>query len=166
MPLYVGLDVSQETSAICAVDDRGERRWRGVCAKAPTAIASRVVRHAGADARAGGETPAMTPWLVHGLRRAGISVECLDARRVKAARLLIIGASSAAKGRCARVSAQLARADADAEPRLARPGRGSRAAVDGARWAAGRVPAGKERRWRRLLNNAFTRQLGGAVRPA
>ena len=27
----------------------------------------------------------MTPWLVHGLRSIGVDVECLDARRVKAA---------------------------------------------------------------------------------
>jgi transposase len=43
------------------------------------------LRHAGSDATAGVETGAMTPWLVHGLRTAGIQVECLDARRVKAA---------------------------------------------------------------------------------
>jgi transposase len=85
MPLYVGLDVSQKTTAICAVDERGERQWRGVCATDPTAIAARIVRHAGADAKVGVETGAMTPWLVHGLRVAGLAVECLDARRVKAA---------------------------------------------------------------------------------
>lgn len=85
MPLYVGLDVSQKTTAMCAVDERGERRWRGVCPTDPKAIASRVVRHAGADAKIGVETGAMTPWLVHGLREAGLNVECLDARRVKAA---------------------------------------------------------------------------------
>jgi transposase len=85
MPFYVGLDVSQKTTAICAVDEQGGRRWRGVCATEPAAIASRIVQHAGADAKVGVETGAMTPWLVHGLRKAGLSVECLDARRVKAA---------------------------------------------------------------------------------
>jgi transposase len=29
------------------------------------------------------ETGAMTPWLVHGLRSAGLNVQSLDARRVK-----------------------------------------------------------------------------------
>lgn len=85
MPLYVGLDVSQKTTAICVVDESGERRWRGVCLTDPAVVAARVVRHAGADAKVGVETGAMTPWLVHGLRATGLSVECLDARRVKAA---------------------------------------------------------------------------------
>ncbi|WP_426000363.1 IS110 family transposase [Caulobacter sp. DWR1-3-2b1] len=85
MPFYVGLDVSQKSTAICVVDDSGQRHWRGVCATAPAAIASMVVRHAGSEARVGVETGAMTPWLVHGLRDSGLIVECLDARRVKAA---------------------------------------------------------------------------------
>lgn len=83
--MYVGLDVSQKTTAICVVDRQGGRCWRGVCATDPSAIAALVRRHAGPDAKVGVETGSMTPWLVHGLRGAGVAVECLDARRVKAA---------------------------------------------------------------------------------
>ena len=85
MPHYVGLDVSQKTTAICVVDEQGRWLWRGVCATDPEAISARVLRHAGVDAKVGVETGSMTPWLVHGLRSAGLDVACLDARRVKAA---------------------------------------------------------------------------------
>ena len=85
MQNYVGLDVSQMTTAICVVDQQGGRCWRGSCATDPSAIAALVRRHAGPDAKVGVETGSMTPWLVHGLRGAGVAVECLDARRVKAA---------------------------------------------------------------------------------
>ena len=85
MPHYVGLDVSQKTTAICVVDEQGRRLWRGVCVTDPGAISARVLKHAGVDVKVGVETGSMTPWLVHGLRSAGLHVECLDARRVKAA---------------------------------------------------------------------------------
>ena len=86
MPHYVGLDVSQKTTAICVVDEQGRRLWRGACVTNPGAISARVLRHAGVvDVKVGVETGSMTPWLVHGLRSAGLDVECLDARRVKAA---------------------------------------------------------------------------------
>ena len=85
MPHYVGLDVSQKTTSICIVDEQGHQLWRGVCATHPDPITTRVLRHAGASARIGIETGSMTPWLVHELRAAGLDVECLDARRVKAA---------------------------------------------------------------------------------
>jgi transposase len=85
MPHYVGLDVSQKTTAICVLDEQGRRLWRGTCATDPGAISARVFKHAGIDVKVGVETGPMTPWLVHGLRSAGLDVECLDARRVKAA---------------------------------------------------------------------------------
>lgn len=47
MPHYVGLDVSQKTTAICIVDEQGRRLWRGVCATDPGAISARMLRHAG-----------------------------------------------------------------------------------------------------------------------
>ena len=78
MPRDVGLDVSQKTTAICVVDEQGRRLWRGVCATDPGAISARVLKHAGVDAKVGVETGSMTPWLVHGLRSAGLNVECLE----------------------------------------------------------------------------------------
>ena len=85
MSHFVGLDVSSGTTAICVVDASGRRLWRGVCGADPEQISSQVARHAGPDAKVGVETGAMTPWLVHGLRAAGVDVDCLDARRVKVA---------------------------------------------------------------------------------
>jgi transposase len=85
MPHYVGRDVSQKTTAICVVDEQGQRRWRGACTTDPGAISARVLKHAGVDAKVGVETGSMTPWLVHGLRDAGLDVRCLDARQVKVA---------------------------------------------------------------------------------
>ena len=85
MPHYVGLDVSQKTTAICIVDEQGQRLWRGECTTDPGAIAARVFKHAGVDAKMGIETGSMTPWLVHGLRGTGLDVRCLDARQVRVA---------------------------------------------------------------------------------
>jgi hypothetical protein len=76
----VGLDVSQKTTAICVVDASGVRIWRGVCASNPDQIDIAIRCHAGHDAKVGVETGAMTPWLVHELRKRGLEVICLDAR--------------------------------------------------------------------------------------
>src|SRR4051794_6814485 len=85
MTCYVGLDVSQKTTAICVVDAEGRRLWRGSCLSAPEAIEAVVRRHAGQAARIGIETGPPTPWLVHELRERGLDVVCLDARHARAA---------------------------------------------------------------------------------
>ena len=81
MPHYIALDVSQKTTAICVVHDQGRRLGRGVCDTDPGVISARVLEHARVDVRVGVETGSMTPWLVHGLRSAGLDVQGLDAPR-------------------------------------------------------------------------------------
>src|SRR5215212_2057221 len=85
MTHFVGLDVSQKTTAICVVDASGRRIWRGVCASAPEVIEQALRRHAGDEARIGIETGPMTPWLVYELRGRELNVVCLDARHARAA---------------------------------------------------------------------------------
>lgn len=85
MMRFVGLDVSQKTTAICVVDRDGTRLWRGQCLSTPEEIEAVIGQHAGEDARIGIETGPMTTWLVHGLRARGLDVVCLDARHARAA---------------------------------------------------------------------------------
>jgi transposase len=85
MTHFVGLDVSQRMTAICAVDKDGRRIWRGQCPSAPEAISVALRRHARVDAKIGIETGAMTPWLAHEPRDLGFDVVCLDARHARAA---------------------------------------------------------------------------------
>jgi transposase len=85
MTHFVGLDVSQKMTAICVVDNAGDRLWRGQCPTVPEQITVLVRRQAGDDARIGIESGAMTPWLVHELRNLGLEVVCLDARHACAA---------------------------------------------------------------------------------
>ncbi|WP_254515855.1 transposase [Novosphingobium sp. G106] len=82
---YVGLDVSQKMTAICAVDAQGQRLWRDQCGSTPEQIDAAVRRRAGIEARLGIETGPMTPWLVHELRGRGFDIVCLDARHARAA---------------------------------------------------------------------------------
>jgi len=85
MGKFVGLDVSQKTTAICIVDDEGQCVWRGQCASSPGELAKVIKRRAGMEARVGIETGAMTPWLVHELRAHNLNITCIDARHAKAA---------------------------------------------------------------------------------
>jgi len=88
---FVGLDVSQELTAICVVDNSGRRVWRGECATDPKQIARVVRRHAGKDAGLGIKTGPMKPWLVQELRARRLNRKTLPLRStspatVKAAR--------------------------------------------------------------------------------
>ncbi len=85
MTHYIGLDVSQRMTAICAVDAEGCKLWQGQCASTPEEVAQAVRKHGGNDAQVGIETGPMTPWLVHELRGRGLDIVCLDARHARAA---------------------------------------------------------------------------------
>jgi transposase len=82
---YVGLDVSQELTSICAVDEQGVVVWRGKCTTDPDAIAKALGQHAPHLVRAGLETGLLSNFLTRALRARGIPVVCLDARHAKAA---------------------------------------------------------------------------------
>jgi transposase len=84
MTHYAGLDVSQKETTICIVDEQGRRVWRGTAPTDPEAL-TQILRRHGSDLRVGVETGPLMPWLVHGLRRNGLEVICLDARHAKAA---------------------------------------------------------------------------------
>jgi transposase len=68
MTHYVGLDISQKTTAVRVVDDNGVRLWRGECASRPEQIARILRQHAGSGTRIGIGTGSMTSWLIHDLR--------------------------------------------------------------------------------------------------
>jgi len=93
--LYVGLDVSLETTSICVIDDAGAPVWRGACATDPAAIAAVIAARAPEARRIGLETGQMSNWLTLSLRRRGLPVVCLDARHAKAALQLQINKTDA-----------------------------------------------------------------------
>jgi transposase len=82
---YIGLDVSQELTSICVIDQQGIVVWRGKCATDPDAIAAAIRQHAPRVVRAGLETGLLSNFLTRALRARGVPVVCLDARHAKAA---------------------------------------------------------------------------------
>ena len=85
MSHYVGLDVSLEQTAIGVVDDDGKPLWQGKCASTPEMLVAAIRTRAPQAARIGLESGPLSLWHRHALRRAGLSVVCLDARHAKAA---------------------------------------------------------------------------------
>ena len=80
MRSYVGLDVSQATTAACVVDEGGRTLAEGKVATCPRAIAAFVRTQAPELIRIGLETGPLAVWLFGALRQDGLPVICLDAR--------------------------------------------------------------------------------------
>ena len=84
MKRFVGLDVSQATTAICVVDADGKTLAEGVTATEPGAIAAFLRRRAPGAERIGLETGPLSVWLWNELRALGLPVIGMDARHANA----------------------------------------------------------------------------------
>ncbi len=85
MKHYVGLDVSQQHTAVCVVDQDGKKIWEGKCATDPHAITETLCARRVAIERIGMETGPLAVWLFHALLALGMPIVCLHARHVHAA---------------------------------------------------------------------------------
>ena len=81
--IYAGLDISDKTTHICAVDRDGGVIWRGVCATDPEALAGCLKAHCPGLVRVVLETGTLSSFLYHGLAERGFPVICICARHVK-----------------------------------------------------------------------------------
>lgn len=82
---YVGLDVSQELTSVCVIDQAGAVVWRGKCRTDPGILAAVIGQHAPGAVRVGLETGLLSNFLTRALRARGVPAVCIDARHAKAA---------------------------------------------------------------------------------
>jgi transposase len=85
MSTFAALDVSQETTAVCVVDDTGHIVAERKIATSPEVISSFLARHAPSLDRVGMETGPMAVWLWNELNDRGLPIICIDARHANAA---------------------------------------------------------------------------------
>lgn len=85
MGSYVGLDVSDKETAICVIDEAGEKRWEGKVTTTPGLLVKRLREHAPDACKIGLETGPLCVWLWHELNEAGFPVVALHARHAAAA---------------------------------------------------------------------------------
>ena len=85
MSTFAALDVSQETTAVCVVDDTGRVVVERKMATCPEVISSFLTQHAPGLDRVGMETGPMAVWLWNELHDRGLPIVCIDARHANAA---------------------------------------------------------------------------------
>ncbi len=81
---YVGLDVSKEETSYCVMDGSGAVLARGKVASDPEALFEVLGEHCPCLELIVLETGTLSNWLARGLRRRGLPVEVIDARRAHA----------------------------------------------------------------------------------
>jgi transposase len=82
MDVYIGMDISLQTTHLCAVDRDGNLIWEGSAPSEVSALTQRVKEHGGEweIKRLVFETGQLSTMLFHGLKAAGLPVVCIDAR--------------------------------------------------------------------------------------
>jgi transposase len=85
MSVYAALDVSQQQTAICVIDDKGGILAEGKVDTCPDAISAWLGKWAGPLEKVGMETGPLTVWLWNALTLRGVPISCLDARHANAA---------------------------------------------------------------------------------
>lgn len=81
---YVGLDVSKEATAYCVKDEKGKILARGKVASDPDALFAVLKEHCLCPERIVLETGTLSNWLCRELRKRGLPVTIVDARRAHA----------------------------------------------------------------------------------
>lgn len=81
MAYYVGLDVSQKTTAVCVVDEKGKTVAEGSCLTRPMDIAGWLGNRVEISeiAKAGLEATNLSSWLYTELTKHGLPMVCLEA---------------------------------------------------------------------------------------
>src|SRR4051812_10142407 len=85
MAQYAALDVSQEATAICLVDEHGAVRREAKVMTCPETIAQWLAKNAAGLVRVGMETGPLAVWLWNELHAKGLPIVCMDARHANAA---------------------------------------------------------------------------------
>lgn len=83
MKQYAAFDVSLKVAHGCVLDETGRVIKEGRVAAEPGAMAAWLARHAPGLVRVGIETGPLALWHLHGLRKLGVPVVCLDARHAQ-----------------------------------------------------------------------------------
>lgn len=85
MNCSVGLEVSMKETAVCFIDESGERAWAGKARTDPDVIAAVLSQRAPGAIKIGIETGLLKVWLWHALAARGLPIVCLHARHAAAA---------------------------------------------------------------------------------
>lgn len=75
---FVGLDVSQKSTAVCIIDDKGKVISEGMCLTRPFDLANYIRKRSDCIEKVGLEAGALSPWIHTELMKAGLPVIVLE----------------------------------------------------------------------------------------